>query len=94
MGIETQWVYVKSEPGLWTVGFYDPAGKWNTDSDHDSSEAAAERVGFLNGTQSQEKLVALVEGFVEETRFIKRLGGGKLDRLIDEASALLPKEQP
>jgi hypothetical protein len=43
------WVYVRSEPGLWTVGFYDPAGKWQSDSDHDSSEAAAERCGLLNG---------------------------------------------
>lgn len=43
------WVYIRSEPGLWTVGFYDPSGKWHPDSDHDSSEKAAARVHYLNG---------------------------------------------
>lgn len=28
------YVYTRSEPGLWTVGFYSPDGKWHTDSDH------------------------------------------------------------
>lgn len=43
------YVYIKSEPGLWTVGFYDPAGEWQPESDHTSSEKAAERVAWLNG---------------------------------------------
>lgn len=43
------YVYIQSEKYLWTVGFYDPAGLWHTDSDHDSREAAAERVHWLNG---------------------------------------------
>lgn len=43
------YVYQKSEPGLWTVGWTDPAGYWHTDSDHDTKEAAAQRVAFLNG---------------------------------------------
>jgi len=43
------YVYIKSEPGLWTVGFYSPDGKWNPESDHDTKEAAAERVAWLNG---------------------------------------------
>jgi hypothetical protein len=46
------WVYIQSEPSLWTVGFYDPSGKWHTDSDHDSREKAAERVAYLNGEGS------------------------------------------
>lgn len=54
----TPWVYVRSEPGLWTVGFYDPSGKWQSDSDHDSPEAAAERVGYLSGSNSHDALVA------------------------------------
>lgn len=45
----TQYVYVKSEPGIWTVGFYDPSGKWHSDSDHDSKQEAASRVAWLNG---------------------------------------------
>ena len=46
---DTRYVYIKSEPGLWTVGFYDPSGKWHAESDHESSEAAANRVHYLNG---------------------------------------------
>lgn len=43
------WVYLQSEPDLWTVGFYDPKGKWLTDSDHSIREDAAKRVHYLNG---------------------------------------------
>ena len=42
-------VYKKTEPELWTVGFYDPAGEWHSEGDHDSADAAAERVHWLNG---------------------------------------------
>lgn len=38
------WVYVLSEPGLYTVGFYDPTGEWHPDSDHDNKKDAAIRV--------------------------------------------------
>jgi hypothetical protein len=43
------YVYIRSEPGLWTVGFYAPDGAWHAESDHDTSEGAARRVHFLNG---------------------------------------------
>ena len=43
------YVYIRSEQCLWTVGFYDPNGKWISESDHDSPESAAERVHYLNG---------------------------------------------
>lgn len=46
------YVYIKSEPQLWTVGFYDPAGKWESESDHDSKDDAAKRVSFLNGNKT------------------------------------------
>jgi len=45
------WVYILSEPGLFTVGFYDPTGKWHADSDHGSQEDAADRVAYLNGSR-------------------------------------------
>lgn len=48
------WVYIKTEPSLWTVGFYDPNGKWHSDSDADSPEEAANRCHFLNGGAPQE----------------------------------------
>ena len=47
--MEGQYVYIKTEPGLWTVGFYDPRGKFVSESDHESSEDAAARVHYLNG---------------------------------------------
>jgi hypothetical protein len=43
------YVYVQSEPGLWTVGFYDPQGQWIAESDHSSADEAATRVHWLNG---------------------------------------------
>jgi hypothetical protein len=43
------YVYIRSEPNLWTVGFYDPKGTWHPDSDHTDSEKAAKRVAWLNG---------------------------------------------
>jgi len=43
------WVYIKSEPGLFTVGFYNPSGEWNPESDHDTADTAADRVAYLNG---------------------------------------------
>lgn len=43
------WVYIQSELTLWTVGFYDPQGKWEPESDHSSEDAAADRVRWLNG---------------------------------------------
>jgi hypothetical protein len=45
------WVYINSEPGVWTVGFYSPGGKWHPDSDWDTQEKAAARVHYLNGGQ-------------------------------------------
>lgn len=43
------WVYRRTEPKLWTVGFYDPQGKWHTDSDHEVQDKAARRCAYLNG---------------------------------------------
>ncbi len=43
------WIYIKSEPGLWTVGFYRPDGRFEPESDHESHTAAANHVHFLNG---------------------------------------------
>ena len=43
------YVYIRSEPGVWTVGFYKPNGDFITESDYSSREEAAERVAWLNG---------------------------------------------
>lgn len=47
------YVYQKSEPQLWTVGFYTPDGKWIAESDYNLKEDAAERVHWLNGGSIQ-----------------------------------------
>lgn len=43
------YVYLKTESNLYTVGFYEPNGKWHAESDHDTANAAAVRVHWLNG---------------------------------------------
>lgn len=43
------YVYIKSEPQLWTAGFYKPNGLWMSESDHPNEDEAADRVHFLNG---------------------------------------------
>ncbi len=46
------YVYIKSEPNLWTVGFYDPLSNFCPESDHDNQHDAAERTAWLNGSHS------------------------------------------
>ncbi len=55
------YVYIKSESAgkagavhdLYTVGFYDPQGKWHADSDHSTGDEAAARVHYLNGGEDE-----------------------------------------
>ena len=55
-------VYRKTQggdyPSLWTVGYYTPAGEWVAYSDHDTEEAAARRVHWLNGGRDDEREAA------------------------------------
>lgn len=51
------YVYIQTEfagrdgatNNLWTVGHYDPTGKFHAESDHADRLNAANRVAFLNG---------------------------------------------
>lgn len=43
------YVYVESEPGLWTVGFYDPKGKFQAARDFTDEFEAAKYCHWLNG---------------------------------------------
>jgi hypothetical protein len=47
------YVYIESEHtadgSLWTVGFYDPKGKWIPESDWTTQLEAVSRVHYLNG---------------------------------------------
>lgn len=49
------YVYIRSEPVLYTVGFYSPDGQWHAESDHESDKRAAERVHYLNGGRSADE---------------------------------------
>lgn len=46
----TIWIYIKTEPQLWTVGFYAPDGTFHGDSDHSTPDLAAQRCAWLNGS--------------------------------------------
>lgn len=48
------YVYIESEPGLWTVGHYRPnragmGADFVSESDHETQVSAARRVNYLNG---------------------------------------------
>ncbi len=47
------YVYIRSEPGLYTVGFYSPDGEWHAESDWNLPEEAAARVHYLNGGKNE-----------------------------------------
>ena len=44
------YVYKRTERQLWTVGYYAPDGTFEPESDHSSSEDAAARAAWLNGS--------------------------------------------
>lgn len=48
-----KYVYVETDPGTWTTGFFAPDGRWTPESDHASPEEAAQRINFLNGQEQQ-----------------------------------------
>ncbi len=43
------YIYLQTEPGLWTVGHYNPSGDFVPESDWGSKSDAANRVHYLNG---------------------------------------------
>jgi len=56
------WIYIKTEAGLWTVGFYSPDGEFHGDSDHPSPEEAADRVHYLNGGVRKDDIIQVDTG--------------------------------
>lgn len=55
------YVYIQSEPMCYTVGFYDPQGQWQPESDWKTPDEAAQRVTTLNGGDLAERVKALEE---------------------------------
>jgi hypothetical protein len=62
------YVYIRSEPGCYTVGFYAPDGGWNPESDCASKEEAAVRVNYLNGGAWLDTIERLLETIAERLR--------------------------
>jgi len=71
------YVYLRSEPGLWTVGFYRPDGTWEPESDQTSQDDAANRVAWLNGGPEL-SIPALADAIAD--RFDAALGSEWADR--------------
>ena len=59
------YVYIMSEPGLYTVGFYDPSGNWHADRDFEKQEDAATRVSYLNGAASADEYLSAAKKFFD-----------------------------
>lgn len=73
------YVYIRSEPQLWTVGFYDPSGKFQTDSDHESPDKAAERASELNGNSTKH---------ASHVEHLKRMLKRQYDRILELESII------
>lgn len=58
---ESVYVYIRTESQLWTVGFYKPDGKWESESDHSSDQEAADRVHYLNGGLTDQRVRQIQE---------------------------------
>jgi len=56
-------IYLQTEPNLFTVGFYDNKKKWQPDTDHPTREEAADRAAYLNGDISKKILPNLVKAY-------------------------------
>lgn len=70
------YVYIRSEPRLWTVGHYDMAGTWQPESDHGTAHDAATRVHWLNGgCAPQCHAHPRLRAFAEEYRQLKLKDG-------------------
>lgn len=46
------YVYIVTEPNVYTVGFYDPIGNWHPHEDFATRAEAAKCVSYLNGNGS------------------------------------------
>ncbi len=85
------YAYLQSEPTLWTVGYYDPSGKWQPQSDHGTEREARAKVAYLNGDSSQD-LAAEVARLKAEVERLRTLIGAKLSLFDSEIDDLLAQQ--
>lgn len=60
-----KYVYVYSPPDLFSVGFYDPDGSWQTVQDCFDLEDAIDQLCILNGNGSEDRLDKVTRKEVE-----------------------------
>lgn len=74
------WTYMRTEPGLWTVGWRNGEG-WEPESDHGSPDGAADRCHYLNGGCTDEcgadEIKELREQIEALSARVAELGGGR-----------------
>lgn len=91
------YVYIRTEPQLWTVGFFSPDGEWHPESDWDSPEEARRRVHFLNGggyeNPIKETLDRLAKWLADPKHDCLRARGDKRWQIVNEAHTLLTEAQ-
>ncbi len=80
------YIYKRSEPRLWTVGYYDPEGFFTPESDHDSTQEAADRVHYMNGGVELQKLMDEIETLRQRNRKLQSELNAYIE-LEDEAAA-------
>jgi hypothetical protein len=50
------YIFQKSEPGVWTVGYFTSSGEWKTECECSSAADASQRAHWLNGGHDKEDL--------------------------------------
>lgn len=95
----TNYVYIRSEPQCWTVGFYDPDGNWHPVSDWSTSDEAQDQVALLNGntTATAKRLSARIDALeakVDENLARLVSENERLTKQLEAAQAEFIKEQP
>lgn len=84
------YVYLnRSEPNRFTVGFYDPKGSFVFESEHTSSEEAANRVAALNGGIRVDHLADFSSNIID---CLAQLGE-KLEELEERIKKIEEKQQ-
>jgi hypothetical protein len=93
----TSWIYITTEPRLWTVGHYGPSGAFHPESDHDSPEKAANRVAFLSGGLSAqaapEMLEALKRAKIELGAYLIHGSCGSTSRVLATVEEAIAKAE-
>jgi hypothetical protein len=67
-------IYIKTEPQLWTTGHYDPDGRFHPDDDFGSPDEAADRCAYLNGDASVDldEVKDLIKALKKEVKEIRQ----------------------